>query len=109
MSDPTPILLDLADGELYRFAGVRAANNTWAVPPGTYRLVGVFVDVHTLQERVAYVGVGGRDDDRGYVCGLEDWSRLFRRLHPPAPEVQAPAPEPVPEKVAGARREASER
>ena len=97
-------VVSLETGELYRFRGFRGptknGKETWAYPPGDYRLLCVGQLIHSWQPLVAYLGVGGRDDGRVYYAPLKDWHENFTLLNQPEPEPPAPIPE-VPEKVAG--------
>lgn len=72
--------LHLTPEALYYFKGIRGkptdqGKPTWAYRPGWYRYKGVAKDYRTLQEKIVYVGEGGRDRGKWYLAGLADWAR----------------------------------
>jgi hypothetical protein len=79
-------IVDIVPGAKYRFAGLmgplneKTGKQRWHAPPAVYQCVGCFLDPHTNQDHIAYIGVGGRDDGNGYMVTLEEWQRLFTRI-----------------------------
>jgi hypothetical protein len=68
-------------GAIYKYYDRENRDGTTTVG-GEYRLVGVGTHVHTHQQQVCYVGVGGRDDGLMYFCPLVDWGLKFTLVEP---------------------------
>src|SRR5712692_7864313 len=72
---------DLAPGRLYRFRGMRLADQDgqpgpWRYRPGIYRLIGCGKNTRTWQDEVAYQSQRGEL----FFCALADWQRNFTPL-----------------------------